>query len=240
MPLDDAHVFQAMIEPDEAANGRDERVEPGPQQARQAQGHERVRALERARKREVADVTEQIPGPVSAKSLALGGGGAYFLDQEQQRVIAVALVVPDTKPFPLFAAGDLVAAEITGAPRHIAWSDDHGALLIMDDANRLIAVAPGEAGRLLTVRDSAAWEANGIAIADGSLYVLDRAGEVRCFGADEEGQCQGGEVVALPGPAVEIRASASCACARLESGEIACWGRPDEGQQGSFAHLFAD
>lgn len=125
----------------------------------------------------VTDVTEQIPGPVSAQSLALGGGGAYFLDQDQQRVIAVALVFPDPDPFPLFAAADLVATEITGAPRHIAWSDDHGALLIMDDANRLIAVTPGEAGRLLTVRDSAAWEANGIAIADGSLYILDRAGD---------------------------------------------------------------
>ena len=128
----------------------------------------------------VIDVSEQIPGPVSPKSLALGGGGAYFLDEQQQRVIAVALVAatdPDT--FPIFEAGDLIAAQITGVPRHITWSEELGALLIMDDARRLIAVTPpGQPGQLLTVRDAAAWGSpDGIATRGGSLYILDRIGD---------------------------------------------------------------
>ena len=127
----------------------------------------------------VTDVSEQIPGPVSPKSLALGGGGAYFLDEQQQRVIAVALVATDRGGFVMFAAGDLVAAEITGIPRHIAWSEELGALLIMDDARRLIAVTPpGQPGQLLTVRDAAAWGSpDGIATRGGSLYILDRLGD---------------------------------------------------------------
>lgn len=127
----------------------------------------------------VTDVSEQIPGPVSSKSLALGGGGAYFLDPAQERVIAVALVTADAEPFVLFAAGDLVGAEITGVPQHIAWAEELNALLIMDDARRLIAVTPpGQPGRLLSVRGSEAWgSADGIADAGGSLYVLDRLGD---------------------------------------------------------------
>lgn len=127
----------------------------------------------------IVDLSEQIPGAVSPKDLALGGGGAYFLDRQQGRVIAVALVAAEPEPFVLFEAGDLVGAEITGLPQHIAWAEDLGALLILDDARRLISVTPpGEAGRLLTVRDAQAWgSADGIAYANSSLYVLDRAGD---------------------------------------------------------------
>ena len=126
----------------------------------------------------VVDVSVQIPGPVSSRDLAIGGGGAYFLDRGQPRVIAISLLAPGPEPFPLFAGGDLVGAEITGAPQHIAWAEDLGSLLILDDARRLIAVRPPEPGRLLTVRDAAAWgSVDGIAYSGGSLYVLDRAGD---------------------------------------------------------------
>ena len=127
----------------------------------------------------LVDLSEQIPGAVSPKDIALGGGGAYFLDRQQGRVIAVALVAAEPEPFVLFEAGDLVGAEITGLPQHIAWAEELGALLILDDARRLISVTPpGEAGRLLTVRDAQAWgSADGIAYANSSLYVLDRAGD---------------------------------------------------------------
>lgn len=126
----------------------------------------------------VVDVSVQLPGPVSSRDLAIGGGGAYFLDRGQPRVIAVSLLTPGPEPFPLFEGGDLVGAEITGAPQHIAWAEDLGSLLILDDARRLIAVRPPEPGRLLTVRDAASWgSADGIAYSGGSLYVLDRAGD---------------------------------------------------------------
>lgn len=126
----------------------------------------------------VVDVSERIPGPVSPKDLALGGGGAYFLDRQQGRVIAVSLLAPDPDPFILFAASDLVGTEIAGQPQHIAWAEELGSLLILDDARRLIAVTPPEAGRLLTVRDAQAWDsADGVAYAGGNLYLLDRAGD---------------------------------------------------------------
>lgn len=126
----------------------------------------------------IVDISERIPGAVSPKDLAVGGGGAYFLDREQGRVIAVSLLGSDPKPFILFEAGDLVDDIVAGQPRHITWADDLNALLILDDARNLIAVTPPEAGHLLTVRNADSWgSADGITHHDGSLYVLDRAGD---------------------------------------------------------------
>ena len=126
----------------------------------------------------IVDISERIPGPVSPKDLALGGGGAYFLDREQGRVIAVSLLGPDPEPFVLFAAGDLVGDLVAGQPRHISWDDELNALLILDDARNLIAVTPPEAGRLLTVRNADTWgSVDGINHHGGGLYVLDRAGD---------------------------------------------------------------
>ena len=126
----------------------------------------------------IVDVSSRIPGAVSSKDLALGGGGAYFLDREQHRVIAVSLLGPNPDPFVLFASGDLVGGEVTGEPQHIAWAEDLGALLVLDGERRLIAITPpGSPTRILTVRDAGAWDsADGIAHRDGALYVLDRGG----------------------------------------------------------------
>ena len=126
----------------------------------------------------VVDVRETITGAVSPKDLALGGGGAYFLDREQGRVIAVALLAPNPEPFVLFEAGELVGEIVAGQPRHITWAEDLNSLLILDDQRNLIAVTPPEARRLLTVRDAEAWgSADGITFQGGGLYVLDRAGD---------------------------------------------------------------
>jgi hypothetical protein len=126
----------------------------------------------------IVDLSERVTGPVSTDSLVLGGGGAYLLDREQQRVVAISLLAPSPDPFPLFDAGALVGTEVAGAPQQAAWSEELGALLIMDDARKLIAVTPGQAARLLTVRDTASWgSADAIASAGGALYVLDREGD---------------------------------------------------------------
>lgn len=137
----------------------------------------------------IIDISERISGPVSANDLAVGGGGAYFLDREQSRVIAISLLGAEPEPFVLLQEGDLVGDEIIGAPQHIAWAEELGSLLIMDASRRLIAVVPTEAGRLLTVRDAAAWgSADGIDYRGGSLYVLDRAGDqVWLYLASESG-----------------------------------------------------
>jgi hypothetical protein len=126
----------------------------------------------------IVDLSERVTGPVSTDTLGLGGGGAYLLDREQQRVVAISLLAPSPDPFPLFDAGALVGTEVAGAPQQAAWSEELGALLIMDDARRLIAVTPGQAARVLAVRDAASWgSADAIASAGGALYVLDREGD---------------------------------------------------------------
>ncbi len=124
----------------------------------------------------IIDISERVSGPVSAKDLALGGGGAYVLDREQARVIAISLLGPDPEPFVILEEGDLAGDELVGPPQHIAWAEELGALLIMDSSRRLVSVVPTEAPTLLTVRDADAWgSADGIAYSGGSLYVLDRA-----------------------------------------------------------------
>jgi len=123
----------------------------------------------------VSDVSGRVPGPVSPRDLALGGGGAYFLDRQGGRVIAISLLVPNPEPFALFQAGDLVGDQITGQPQQISWAEGLGGLLILDDARRLIAVTPAGPARLLPVRDADAWgSADGMAYLGNDLYVLDR------------------------------------------------------------------
>ena len=126
----------------------------------------------------IVDVSSEVPGAVSAGDLALGGGGIYFIDREQHRVIAIALLVPEPEPFVMVESGAPVGTEFVGQPQHIAWAEDLGALLVLDDARRLFSIVPGQAPSLLTVRDAQSWDsADGIAHAAGSLYVLDRVGD---------------------------------------------------------------
>jgi hypothetical protein len=126
----------------------------------------------------VVDLSENVTGAVSTESLAVGGGGAYLLDGEQERAIAVSLLAPSPDPFPLLQAGALVGTDVVGPPQQIAWAEELGALLVMDDARRLTAITPGQAPRLLTVRDAGSWgSADAIAHAGGALYVLDREGD---------------------------------------------------------------
>jgi len=127
---------------------------------------------------QVVDISGRVAGPVSSKDLALGGGGAYFLDRDQGRVIAVSLLVPSPGPFVLYQEGELVGTEISGKARSIAWAEQLGSLLVMDDKRRLIAVAPPSPGQDAAVRDSDAWGSeDGVGYLDSSLYVLDRNGD---------------------------------------------------------------
>jgi len=125
----------------------------------------------------IVDISERVPGAVSPKDLAIGGGGAYFLDREGGRVIAVSLLGPDPEPFVLLETGAPVGEILAGQPQHIAWAEDLNALLVLDDQRNLFAVTPPEAARLLTVRNSDTWgSVDGIAYRDG-LFVLDRTGD---------------------------------------------------------------
>ncbi len=125
----------------------------------------------------IVDVSERVPGAISLGELELGGGGAYFLDREEGRVIVITLLAPNPEPIVLLKAGDSVGTAVAGPPQHIAWAAELGALLVLDDTRQLISVTPGQEPQLLALRDAEAWgSADGIGYAGGSLYVLDRAG----------------------------------------------------------------
>jgi alpha-tubulin suppressor-like RCC1 family protein len=65
-------------------------------------------------------------------------------------------------------------------------------------------------------------------------------GTVRCWGANERGQCGGGSTGGPVAPvavrwldhAVELAAGDDHTCARLASGEVRCWGATDYGVMG--------
>lgn len=73
----------------------------------------------------------------------------------------------------------------------------------------------------------------GIAVGYDHACVLSQAGAVSCWGGNEWGQLGDGtvrdreepvEVSGLPGPAVQLVASAGYTCARLADGAVFCWG----------------
>ena len=82
-----------------------------------------------------------------------------------------------------------------------------------------------------------------VSLATGAQHAcaLDVAGEVWCWGADDEGQLgRGGTLPSRPMPAVvgglplivEVAAGARHTCARSDAGEVYCWGGNGEGQVG--------
>jgi hypothetical protein len=91
----------------------------------------------------------------------------------------MSLLAPNPEPFVMWETNRQIGQELVGAPQHIAWAEQLGALLVLDDARRLIAVTPpGQDARILPVRDAQSWgSVDGIAYAAGNLYVLDRAGD---------------------------------------------------------------
>jgi outer membrane biosynthesis protein TonB len=161
---------------------------------------------------QVTDLSGRLPGPISPRDLAIGGGGAYFLDRQGGRVIAISLLGANPDPVPLFQAGDLIGDQIVGRPEQIAWAEGLQSLLVLDDANRLIAVAAGAPSRLLPVRDADTWgSADGIAYVGSDLYVMDRKGNQvwryppseNGFDSEREGVLSGFDL----GQAVEMAAA---------------------------------
>jgi alpha-tubulin suppressor-like RCC1 family protein len=71
---------------------------------------------------------------------------------------------------------------------------------------------------------------------------LVKGGGVRCWGSNNFGQLGNGtttssskpvSVVGLPRPATEVTAGGEHSCAKLDTGEIRCWGRNSSGQLGN-------
>jgi alpha-tubulin suppressor-like RCC1 family protein len=90
-----------------------------------------------------------------------------------------------------------------------------------------------------------------LSVAAGTSHncALLEGGDVMCWGSNESGQLgygntdrigdgepvDTGGVVSLPGAAVEVVAGYAHSCARLEGGDVVCWGRQAEGQLGTGA-----
>lgn len=127
---------------------------------------------------QVVDLSGRVAQPFSSRDLAIGGGGAYFLDRDQGRVIGIALTAPDPEPFVMYQEGDLIGTEISGKAHSMAWAEQLGALLVIDEQRRLVAITPPNASEELVVRDADAWGSeDGIGYFEASLYVLDRGND---------------------------------------------------------------
>jgi len=123
----------------------------------------------------LADLGEQVTGSLSIGQLAVGGLGAYFLDLEGGRVVALPLVEPAAEPFVVLQEGDMVGLARAARPTHIVWAEELTSLLILDGERQLFAYQPAEGlGRPLSIRGAHEWgSADALAYAGGNLYVLD-------------------------------------------------------------------
>jgi len=123
----------------------------------------------------VADLGEQVTGSLSIGQLAVGALGAYFLDLEGGRVVALPLVEPAAEPFVVLQEGDVVGLARAGRPMHIVWAQGLTSLLILDGERQLFAYQAAEGvGRPLSIRGAHEWgSVDALAYAGGNLYVLD-------------------------------------------------------------------
>ncbi len=101
--------------------------------------------------------------------------------------------------------------------------------------------SPLEAGPIAVL------DAAGIAAGEFHTCVLSGDGDVSCWGSNGEGQLGYGDTVttaegelaghrgkvALPGVAAQIVAGSRHTCARMTSGDVACWGSNEFGQLGT-------
>jgi hypothetical protein len=127
---------------------------------------------------QIVDISGRVTGAVSSRDLALGGGGAYFLDRDQGRVIGVSLLTPNPDPFVMYEEGSLIGTELAAKAHSMAWAEGTGALLVMDEQRSLVAVRPPNTGERLTVRAANEWGSeDGIGSFDNALYVLDRGSD---------------------------------------------------------------
>ena len=123
----------------------------------------------------VTNLTEQVTGSLSIGQLAVGALGAYFLDLEGGRVVALPLVEPAAEPFVVLQEGDVVGLARVGRPTHIVWAQGLTSLLILDGERQLFAYQPAEGvGRPLSIRGAHEWgSVDALAYVGGNLYVLD-------------------------------------------------------------------
>jgi hypothetical protein len=126
----------------------------------------------------LADLDLQVAGELSLGQMVVGGGAAFFLDEEGGRVVEVPVEEGATARVVL-QEGELAGVVRASRPRYMLWSQaegEDGRLLVLDDQYRLFAVAPGGTAAPLVLRDAQEWGSlDGASVFGGNLYVLDAA-----------------------------------------------------------------
>jgi serine/threonine protein phosphatase PrpC len=126
----------------------------------------------------VADLSQQVTGSLSITRAVVGGDNAYFLDVRGHRVLRLPLD-GSAPPETILQDGALAGFATSGRPVQIAWSEQSGSLLMIDDKRQAFAYFPGDGKRILplTVRGSDGWgSVDAITASGGNLYLLDVKG----------------------------------------------------------------
>jgi hypothetical protein len=121
----------------------------------------------------VADLLQVVTGELSVVQAVIGGDDAYLLDAEGMRVLRLPLD-GGSAPETIVAEGEFAGAMQTGRPLRIAWAEQSGLLLVIDDKRQAIGYFPDNGALPATVRGADAWgSVDALDAAGGNLYVLD-------------------------------------------------------------------
>jgi hypothetical protein len=133
----------------------------------------------------VADLGLQMTGELSLRQMVVGGGAAFFLDDEGGRVVELPLE-EGGRARVVLQEGELAGMVKASRPLYILWwqgdggdglpTGQAGRLLVLDDQRHLFAVTPGGVAVPCVLRDAQEWGSlDGASAFGGNLYVLDVA-----------------------------------------------------------------
>jgi hypothetical protein len=128
----------------------------------------------------IADLAQQVTGTLSITSTVVGGGNAYLLDAGDGRVLRVPLAPASAltgggAPETILEQGQ-AGFVVPSRPASIAWADQTGSLIIVDDNRQAFSYVPGGPLVPILVREAADLASlDAIATSGENLYVLDVA-----------------------------------------------------------------
>ena len=123
--------------------------------------------------RRILQFDGSLTAPLNPANLVLGGDWLWLLDGDRGRIFAID-IEGRAPSLEAYRAGVRYGVAIAARPTVIAWDDEAGRLLLIDEARRLFALTPGEIPMALPLRDAGELGAiDAIAAYEGNLYVLD-------------------------------------------------------------------